>query len=648
MTTAIEDKFRDSLVNRAKKRVVIAASPGRWLVRGESGLGDAYPRYTVTLGEGERRYTCSCYSNNYGEHRRHTICSHVLAVILYRRNRRDEDKRGEGGMDAGAVGVPQTVILPPPSLPTIPTRDDPMWGLTPLPSFIHAIHPHQWQAVQEIVEAFKSGKRFVWLDAPTGSGKTLIAELVRRIMDLDAAYVCSSKSLQDQFVHDYPYAMLLKGRSNYPTTDWPYPQYTAADCSKSPNIPDSCTWCENSFKCPYEVAKRAALSSPLAVLNTAYFMAEANYVGGMSGRSLVIVDECDVLESTVMGFVEFVMSDRMLKTLKIKAPIKGAHKATIIEWIETVAIPAIRSHTAQLALFADDSIQGTRQRKALRQAMEGLRVLARELPDDNWIRDYQQDAPFTFKPIRVDAYAPSTLWRHGDKWLCMSATIISPDTLAESLGVSRDEWSLVRAPMTFPIENRRIVVAPVANMAHKKAATSRPALVLALQRIMDMHPTDRILVHTVSYDLTNYLSSELASDRILTYSGARDRDAVLARFRVQAGAVILAPSLDRGIDLRGDSCRVVVVAKIPFPSLGDSQIGARLHSPGGQTWYVVQTIRTLVQMTGRGVRDKEDWCVTYILDSQFTSNVWKKNRHLLPGWWVEAVDKSFPVRKLMV
>ena len=92
----------------------------------------------------------------------------------------------------------------------------------------------------------------------------------------------------------------------------------------------------------------------------------------------------------------------------------------------------------------------------------------------------------------------------------------------------------------------------------------------------------------------------------------------------------------------------MVVAKCPFPSLGDSQVGARLHSSGGQQWYSVETIRTLVQMTGRGVRNKDDWCLTYILDSGFTSNIWKKAKHLLPAWWVEAVDKSFPVRKLMV
>lgn len=659
-TPTIEDKFRTSLVKRAKKRLVIAAGDRRWVVRGEPSLGDAYPRYSVTLDHGSRVYMCSCYFNDYGSHRRHKVCSHVLAVILYRQVHRTSSGRGvnddgaaphEPQPELSAVSAPLTHLDTPP----IPSRDDPMWGDPPLPAFIQSIHPHQWQAVQEIVASFKDGKRIMWLDAPTGSGKTLIAELVRRLMGLrNAAYVCSSKSLQDQFIADYPYAMLLKGRSNYPTTDWPYPAYSAADCDSSPGIPDSCSWCSYTAACPYGVAKTRALDAPLSVLNTAYFMAEANYVGGMSGRELVIVDECDVLEQTVMGFVEFSMTDRLLKTLALTPPVKGAHKPTIVTWIEEEAIPAVRRAIVQakqrVQLDGSRDVADVRQEKTYAQVLMSLGVLATQLPGDNWVRDYNS-GPFCFKPIRVDTFAPTKLWGHGIKWLCMSATIISPDTLAESLGVPREDWGMVRAPMTFPVANRRIIVAPIANMAHKQSETSRPKLAHALGRIMDMHPSERILVHTVSYDLTKYLARHLRSeptgDRVMSYTGASERDGTLARFRKTAGAVLLAPSLDRGIDLRDDDCRVVVVAKVPFPSLGDSQIGARLHSPGGQEWYAVQTIRTLVQMTGRGVRNKDDWCLTYILDSQFQSNVWKKSKGLLPKWWTEAVDKSFPVRKLM-
>lgn len=57
----------------------------------------------------------------------------------------------------------------------------------------------------------------------------------------------------------------------------------------------------------------------------------------------------------------------------------------------------------------------------------------------------------------------------------------------------------------------------------------------------------------------------------------------------------------------------------------------------GQLWYSTSTVRSIVQMAGRGVRHKDDWCRTVILDSQFTDGVWSRNRMLFPSWFKEAM-----------
>ncbi len=107
---------------------------------------------------------------------------------------------------------------------------------------------------------------------------------------------------------------------------------------------------------------------------------------------------------------------------------------------------------------------------------------------------------------------------------------------------------------------------------------------------------------------------------------------------------MLAPSMDRGVDFSHDDARVVVVCKIPYPYLGDRQVSARLHAVGGQSWYTIQTIRTLVQMTGRGVRSASDHAVTYILDKQF-KQLYGQNRRMFPEWWREAVRYQPPPRR---
>ena len=120
--------------------------------------------------------------------------------------------------------------------------------------------------------------------------------------------------------------------------------------------------------------------------------------------------------------------------------------------------------------------------------------------------------------------------------------------------------------------------------------------------------------------------------RVHTYMQASDRDMVLEDFKHEGG-VLVGPSLDRGVDLPGDLCRVQVLVKVPFPNLGDRQVAERARGEGGGRWYAAETARTVVQMTGRGVRGSEDWCVSYVLDRQFMRWWNGEGKRLLPRWW---------------
>jgi Rad3-related DNA helicase len=208
-------------------------------------------------------------------------------------------------------------------------------------------------------------------------------------------------------------------------------------------------------------------------------------------------------------------------------------------------------------------------------------------------------------------------------------------------------YATVSIPSSFPTENRPIHVHNVAHMSRKNKDTAYPAIATAVAKIITMHPEDRILVHTVSYDLNSFLASSLssapgASGRVCTYRSSSEKGNAIRDYLRSPNSVLLAPSLDRGIDLPGDDCRVIVVCKVPFPSLGDKQISAKLYSKGGQLWYSVNTVRSLVQMTGRGMRSEDDSCTSYILDSQFIEQIWRRNKHLLPVWWKDALNMKAP------
>ena len=182
---------------------------------------------------------------------------------------------------------------------------------------------------------------------------------------------------------------------------------------------------------------------------------------------------------------------------------------------------------------------------------------------------------------------------------------------------------LVRS--TFPPSRRPIYLYPIAELSRKNYETSIAPIAAAINKILSTRD-GRTLVHTVSYDLNKALNQRLHQTRpVFTYASSAAKPQAIEGYLSHPDSILLAPSLDRGIDLPEDDCRHIIIPKIPFPSIGDKQVSSRLYSKGGRLWYSVKTIRSLVQMTGRGFRSEDDYCETYILDKTFLTNIWRQS-----------------------
>jgi ATP-dependent DNA helicase DinG len=529
-------------------------------------------------------------------------------------------------------------------------------GNGPLPRWITTIRPHQALAVEQIEQAYARGCEVVFLDAPTGSGKTLIAELVRRRLQTRGVYVCSDRSLQRQFLKDFPQAALLEGRGNYPTEHGPSDK-TCDDCTAlTPD--DACMWCDNV--CPYKQAKVVAQNADLAVLNTSYLLAAANHTRTFTGEPFVVVDEADAMEDQLLGFVEYKVPKWVLKRTGLTPPIKAARKGTLIKWLTEAADVVAADIKVARGIVEPKTLRGMQSfvastRVLIQQLTADAAAGADEEDSGKWVRSYEDEDTLHMKPVLVQTHGVANLWRHGQRWLFMSATLISVDEMVETLGCPFD-YEVVTVPMTFPVEHRPIILAPIADMAYKAGADEYRKMAYAIQQVCNAHDGDRVLVHTVSGDRARklieqieQLPGKLGKRRIVSYRSGKERDLALSQYLKTPGAVLFAQSMERGIDLPGDACRVQVIAKVPFPSLGDRRTSARLRLPGGEDWYKVQSIRSIVQMTGRGVRSAEDWATTYIFDSQFSKNLWRPpTRSLFPEWWREAVDRGRDVRQFIL
>ncbi|GAI62862.1 unnamed protein product, partial [marine sediment metagenome] len=510
--------------------------------------------------------------------------------------------------------------------------------------------PDQWET---IVEVRDSPKKVYLLDAPTGVGKTVVAVGVHRLSAKKCIYITRTKQLQSQIEEDFPNIVkTVKGRENYPCLKHPddfrlgdSSSYTAVNCTDSKKRP-----CNLKGRCAYFLAKEEALASPLAVLNISYYLTEVNGPGKFSGAELLVVDEVDSLEDELMNYIQFSVSKKQLKRLGIPLPDDPSSPKAWLVWagrlgagIET----RIEEHQGQLRLIPEDKWQHaqlTQQKEVTRleRFRDKVSWFARAFDGDTWVFNPQRDEEtgereWIFKPTFISKYANSFLWRHADRVLGMSATIFDPYVAKAALELGEGHYKRLSSP--FPVKNRPIFYSPVANLTKGTMDIERPKLLSGVQALINRYPSDKILIHTVSYRLRDFLMGTLEQDRLITHT-KWDREDKLQEFKdSQKPLIMLSPSFDRGVDLPQEKCRCIIICKIPYLYLGDPQIRERMKAPGGHKWYLLKAAQTLVQMSGRAVRSQEDSCDTYILDKQF-GRLLGQIKSILPQWWLGALVKK--------
>jgi Rad3-related DNA helicase len=179
-------------------------------------------------------------------------------------------------------------------------------------------------------------------------------------------------------------------------------------------------------------------------------------------------------------------------------------------------------------------------------------------------------------------------------------------------------------------------------MTAKTVDVELPKLIPAIKQIADSRPNIKGIVHAVSYKLAHQIVDLIKDPRFVTHN-SDDRQDVLTNFINSTGnQILVSPSLERGVSLEEDKCRLIIIAKHPFLSLGDRIVSTRLYAKGlGQSWYTANSILTVIQMCGRAVRSKNDYAETFILDFQ-TKQAITKYPSFAPVWWLDAISFELP------
>lgn len=505
----------------------------------------------------------------------------------------------------------------------------------------------QLPILEEIVSRFNEGNQLVIASVPCGGGKSLLAELTRQALHADAIYLTKTLSLQDQILRDFDHAKVLKGRANYIPTDAredPWGNVPTCDDCDQKKKDDPCTFCRYPDGCTYKVARRDAADAELACLNYAYAFGSwlSGEHGPFYGWDLVIADECHSIPEEVKRHSSISIAPGTQKWLGLRPPERKTVESSWPAWFE-YAIPHIEMSVKRLP---NRTLKEKRSRRRLVTLLDSMRFVRDNI--ESYIYDYDYKGTVAFKPVTVEAVAPKVLWPNGKKWLAMSATVI-PELLVRDTGFE-GSWAPVFAPSTFDVSKRPIYFFPAAHMTKNGEVDGAwEKMAKTLRVLLDRYPDERVLVHTQSKKLTVYLADKLSDvDRpVFWYESGKDRTAAIESYDTTERAVLLAMSLKEGFDGKDDRVRCVVLCKVPFASLGDKQVNARLYgTPGGQYWYSGMTALEIMQACGRGVRHEDDYADTWVLDGVFAKfyREWKSGdgHRFFPEYITEAISWDGP------
>lgn len=531
----------------------------------------------------------------------------------------------------------------------------------------------QIKIMNEVISAINDGYHNIIINAGTGIGKSAIAVTLANYYMKNAGWssyiLTRTTQLQEQYLEDFSYLISdLQGKSNYKCN---YAD-TCDDC-KVLDYADNGVFVKTECDdCKYRTARNTARESEITTMNYViyYFMYHITHY--FPQKELLILDEAHKLESTIMSIYETSISDNFLKEhlseslysfglntdeideSDVQERLK-ALKNSLNNELSSIRfqISAIESELEdvvteerRIQLYTQNKLLSDEQNKLKSLGFKLHEILLNDVISDNyvWMYDdsYKKNPEFVLKPIDVRKQAKSFLDKAHTR-IFLTATIGSTDLFMDWLGLNSDDSYLIEADSPFKVENRPIYLNYGRKMSGYNPVKQRPnwktRLALdTIYEIINKHGGERGCIHTVSNAQTNFITDFLESKDItyINVSG-KDRNKLLNEYIENDGIrLLIGSAIKDGVDLKDELCRFQILFKIPYPYLGDKQIKARMNCES--VWYTYQTVMDLLQAYGRGIRNEDDYCSFYVLDSDI-KRLLKTNRDLFSRYFLEAIQK---------
>lgn len=173
----------------------------------------------------------------------------------------------------------------------------------------------QFEAIRKVIQCYQDGYQNVIIDAPTGTGKSIIAMIVSKVLNnlgKSGYIVTSDLGLQNQYEDDFKYFDTgfgsVRGIDNYKCSL--NNEIHSLGLCRSAGISGKAKSELHCYKtCPYFVARNYAAEAETSLLNYSFHLLQQNYVnrenangkGPFAKRDFIIFDEAHKIDTIVQN-----------------------------------------------------------------------------------------------------------------------------------------------------------------------------------------------------------------------------------------------------------------------------------------------------------------------------------------------------------
>ena len=522
----------------------------------------------------------------------------------------------------------------------------------------------QIKLINQINFAIGEGYKNIILEAGTGIGKSAIATTLANMYE-DSYILTMTKQLQEQYLDDFGDMLVeIKGRGNY-------------KC----NYKGSCDFCikaeynlRRCADCEYQRAFKKAIESKNVITNYdfLYYAGVANPL--LDSRELLILDEAHNLERKMLMLSSSQLNREYISTkfgIDIFEPlmhaVKSMHdlKRNSEYWIQLCddLIKECKKRIKKIEGDANKSVQVTLdefesdpskysnfdyvEKQNLEQDMKSFAGISLglasedliiDLPNRNDILDGKMDISAEFKPFSVSDDTQNLL-KLGNIRIFLTGTLGNMEKFCQWNNINVEETYYIYEKSPFDVSKRPICPKFVASMSGQTCGIpnwKNDRAIKKIKELLDMHKNEKGVIHTSSNEQAFWLIENL-KDYPLMFVGGEDRNIVLKEFtESKENLVLIGASIKDGVDFKGDLCRFQIIFKVPYPQLNEQ---VKYRKALDKSWYYYQAVMSIMQAYGRGIRDMDDWCVMYIIDSDFI-NLFDFNKSFFNEYFIEAVQKK--------